>query len=144
MPDSERQTLIEMLKWSPSALLGAINPPQRSKSSLENDDHLPAPDDFAYIVLRKHLIDRFVKDYNPHALNSYFRDHRKIHEIETTSRIVAKSDKQIELDLDVRHRLGIMQKAESWGGGHVLVTMKLDNPEPWEPFPRPKPETNGG
>lgn len=141
VPDQDRHALLEILKWSPTALLGAINPPQMSKSAIENGQHLHAPDDFSYVVLRKHLIDRFVRDYNSIALHEYFKKHRNIHEIETTSRIVAKSNKKIELDLNVRHRIGIGQRAESWGGGHILINMKLDNPEPWEPWPRPEPKT---
>ncbi len=141
VPDEERESLIQIFKWSPSALNGAIILPNRSQQSIENEDHLRPPDDFAYVVLRQQLIERFINEFHTKPLHEYFRVHCGIHELEMTRNIAAKSNTKIELEFKLHQRLGIMPAAESLGGGHILVTMKLENPEPWEPWPTP-PESS--
>ncbi len=134
--ESERGDLVSLLRWSPTALIGAVTPPNWPGSAKlrPSPGKNPEIDRFSLLVFRQEMIDRFLKDYRHPELREYFFEIRSIREIETKRSLSIKSSKDTLLELDVHDRIGIGKANESLGGGFIHVQLTDYAPQPWEPW----------
>ncbi len=133
IPEGDRANLIRLMIWSPSALFWALMP----------DEMLCGHKDVPLTVLEKLRPDhaRFYKlqllrlaaaDFRNPQLGSVLFEKHGLRELEFIRKAVFKSEKQIELDMEVAERARIAYWDPKLGGGLVMVWLTETAPQPWD------------
>jgi hypothetical protein len=131
--EKDIKNCIKILKWSPSALLWALNPQNiilthRSggKAVFEN---LEKED--TSIFLQK-IINLLFDDYKTSELKDFFFSTLQLFELETNLELKVKSKLKLEIDMNYKDRIGLAQLTEEYKNSIILVRIFNDQPEPWE------------
>jgi hypothetical protein len=135
IPAEVRAECIQLIRWSPTALLWAVTPDPML--IVHRQDGVPPPvmtdsDDNRYFRLQ--LLRYAATDFqNPMLAGAYF-ERFGLRELEFSRRATFKSVEKVEVSVDIRERLGIGRLAPALGGGVVRVWLTEQAPEPWN-FP---------
>ncbi len=139
LEESHRDKAIQLLRWSPMALLRAVQPmPLLTQKGV--DRTVPSPiDKFHVDYFFRTLFDSFRNEFGESALNRYYYEIRQLRELEICSQIKVKSEAAVALQDEVCERYRIAPADKSFGGGLVTVLLVNSAPQPWEPFWNPQP-----
>jgi len=134
LPKEKRDDCLKLLRWSPQALAWALQPDpmivvHRKHSPIAIDECIEQHDVNYFL---EQLLHHFSEDFYKKAVGRYFYSVRNLREVDTRQEVEIKGAEASELVLELRHRLGIGEAAESLGGGIVRVLLFPDVPEPWE------------
>lgn len=132
------QDTIKLLRWSPSALLWAVQPDMhitthRTAKDFRGDNGTNQFDRNYFIRM---LYGSLRRDWLNLIPRAYFSDVCGLREIETTQQVKVKSKAQVELQADLHERIGIAQLVDSLvgpdGTNKILVLLVENAPQPWE------------
>jgi Restriction endonuclease len=132
IPPEIRAECIQLIKWSPTALLWAVTPdPMLVVHRREGvpPHSMTDSDDNRYFRLQ--LLRYAATDFqNPILASAYFEKFG-LRELEFSRRATFKSAEGAELSVDIPERLGIGRLAPTLGGGVIHVWLTEQAPEPW-------------
>lgn len=129
---------MRMLKWSPSALLWAVQPDEmivthRNDPSFKSDASMDRFDR-NYFFRQLHRCLSF--DLKNHIARSYLLDVFQIREVQSQEKVIVKSSNGVELESDLNQRIGIGFLADALKGpdgtNSILMLMMENAPEPWD------------
>lgn len=128
--------VINLLRWSPSAVLWAIQPEpmivtgRTDLKSNDDIDHLHRN----YFIRR--LYESLRQDLHSSLERTYLLDRFKIREIQTQQKFLVKSVDGMELEANLNERIGLGYLADGLtgpDGGNTILMLMLDSaPEPWD------------
>jgi hypothetical protein len=132
------QVAIRLLKWSPSAVLWAVQPDGMIVT--HRNDPKGSADDVMNRFDRNYFFRQLYRslgaDLKHPIPRAYLLDVFNIREIQTKQRIVVKSSIGVELESDLDDRLGIGYLADNLtgpdGGNNILMLLLENAPEPWD------------
>lgn len=128
--------LLKLLRWSPTALLAAVNrpifPPSGPPPKIDDAQFL----EFRVSIFKQELINRFIVDFQQPQLARYFFEKRNLREIETNRSLQIKSLNADILSFDLSERLAIGEAHESLGGGFLHLRLVPHAPQPYEQMPK--------
>jgi hypothetical protein len=125
----------EILRLSPSALAISIHPQNilvrhRTEQPAMVDERT---NDFDRKTLMLMICDGLIRDYGEGPMMRYFLEVRGIRELETTQKLILKSDHGRVLARTVTKRVQNRYAAEEAGGKLWQAIIFGDVPQPWEP-----------
>lgn len=129
---------VKLLRWSPSALLWAVQPDEMLVNSrnADNSDIIEQINRFQRDYLFQQLYRSLRFDMTHPIARAYMLGHCHIREIETTQKVTVKSGTGVQLESDLHERIGIGELADGYvgpdGGKYMLVRVLEDAPQPWE------------
>jgi hypothetical protein len=132
------QDAIKLFRWSPSALLWAVQPDpmivtHRNLPDFKNNEQM---DHFDRNYFFRQLYQSLKNDMTYHIPRRYLIDTFKIREFETKQKVRVKSSVGIELESDLHERMGIGELAEPYrgpdGSNFILMLLMENAPQPWE------------
>lgn len=108
-----------LIRWSPSALLWALQPDtmiveHRTDKDLENEDFRKTSDEFCESYLLRKLFDFFKRDFRRVPLREQFHEVYGLREVETIQRTIIKDSKGIVLEGDSYEGLSIGQLEDGY------------------------------
>ncbi|HEV2913262.1 MAG TPA: hypothetical protein VGX92_08100 [Pyrinomonadaceae bacterium] len=132
------QDAIKLLRWSPSAVLWAVQPDpmivtHRNDPNFKDDESM---DRFDRNYFFRQLYGSLRNDLAHPIARAYLLDVYKVREIETKQKIIIKSSTNVELESDLHERLGVGELADNLrgpdGSNKILLLLMENAPEPWE------------
>ncbi len=130
--ESDRAALVILMKWSPRGLLWALSRDEmlcghRGKSP--ELDALLAPMHAQYF--RAQMLGFAIEDFRSREFGGILFERHGIRELRFTRHGTFKSQKSVELSMDVTERFAIAPCDPKLGGGLVHILLREDAPEPW-------------
>ncbi|WP_121811301.1 restriction endonuclease [Mucilaginibacter kameinonensis] len=127
---------ISLMKWSPSALTGAIHPdPILVNSRKGGGQHDEQVNELGRSYLLQKMMERFAGDYKNQTLNKYFLKTLGIVELETTLNLKIKNNERLLISPSFNERLFLAPMTKGYKSVIIPVLLLPGMQEPWENKP---------
>lgn len=129
---ADRAGLIQLMKWSPTGLLWALNP---DEMLCGHRGKAPAVEELMTRVhvkyYRTQLLAFAIEDFRGPWFSRILHERYGLRELEIARHGVFKSQNGVEVDMDITERIALARFAPSSGGNLIHVLLVDHAPEPW-------------
>jgi hypothetical protein len=131
-PPETRDAILNVLRWSPSALLYALNPDPLIVTHRIKQPEIGNTDEDDFKIFKREINSRLMFDFKNAGFTKYFFEKRNLREIEISQHVLVKSHEKICFEDETKERHGMAKAHENLGGGYVHVLIIEKAPQPWE------------
>jgi hypothetical protein len=136
--EADRPPIVQLMKWSPTALLWALNPDEvlcGHRGKVPQVDEMMVPNHARYYRIQ--MLNLAINDFRGPSFGTMLYERYGLRELELTHRGAFKSQKGVDLEMKVTERIAIARYDPSLGGGLGHVWLLENAPEPWS-IPTPE------
>ena len=133
--EADRPALVQLMRWSPTGLLWALTPDEMlcgHRGKLPQVDEFLVHDHARYYRLQ--MLSFAINDFRIPVFSAILHERHGLRELEFMRRGVFKSQRRVELEMDVTDRTAIARYDPSLGGGLGHIWLTEHAPEPWSVF----------
>jgi hypothetical protein len=122
IPRGRKKGFLTLLRYSPSAVLLALQPLPIVTNHREGKDALAGISDAEdFDILSEHCQDAFIRDFQNSALKKYYYEALSLRELKISIATVASGEQDKRLDCRARYTLAIGALDASIGGGYGMI-----------------------
>ncbi|PHQ34781.1 restriction endonuclease [Rhodopirellula bahusiensis] len=132
LTEAEIEEILTLFRLSPSAVAQSLHPMQMIVTGRQQATSNQSIDRFHQDYFHQVALESLKRDFRNPSLAGFFHEHRGMRELETSTKLILKSEKGIEQQAEFVERVGIGRLGDSLGGGLAHIALLKTAPQPWD------------